>query len=283
MPVARINGINLGYDDHGTGDPVVMVTGTGAPGRMWRTHQVPALRAAGHRVITLDNRGIPPSDPCPDGFTLHAMAADVASLIDHLGIGACRVVGFSLGAVIVQELLVTRPELVRQAVLMATTARADALTDAMTAAELELCDGDIKVPPRYAAYVQALQNLSPATLNDEARLRDWLDVFEMSMVDLASVRGQLALQTIPDRRPAYRAITCPCLVIGFGDDLVMRPHLAREVADAIPRCRYTEIAGCGHYGYLEKPEAVNSAIVDFFAAQDTCSPRHLRTLRATTI
>lgn len=266
MPTVSINGITLGFDDYGTGPPVVMVTGTGAPGRIWRTHQVPALTAAGHRVVTVDNRGMPPSDPCPEGFTLADMAADTAGLIEHLGLAPCRVVGFSLGASIVQELLLARPDLVRQAVLMAPTGHADGLISAMTAAELDLCDSGVKLPPRYAAYVNALQNLSPRTLNDEATLRDWLDVFEMTAVDMSAFRGQLELQTTDNRLGAYARISCPCLVIGFGDDLVIRPHLSREVAAAIPHGAYVEIPGCGHYGYLERPDTVNAAVLDFFAA-----------------
>ncbi|MEO3754762.1 alpha/beta hydrolase [Streptomyces sp. B6B3] len=265
MPIARINGINLSFDEHGAGKPVVMVTGTGAPGRIWRTNQVPALTRAGYRVITLDNRGIPPTDLCPEGFTREDMAADVAGLIEHLGVGPCRVVGFSLGSIVVQELLVARPELVERAVLMATTGRGDTLVAAATAADMELADSGAKIPPRFAAYVQALENLSAETLDDEEGLRDWLDIFEMSAVDRAQVRNQLTLQVLPNRLPDYRRITRPCLVIGFADDRVLRPRLGREVADAIPGARYTEIAGCGHYGYLEKPEAVNSAIIDFFA------------------
>jgi pimeloyl-ACP methyl ester carboxylesterase len=266
MPVARINGINLGYDVYGTGTPVVMVTGTGAPGRVWRTHQVPALTAAGHQVITLDNRGIPPTDTCPGGFTLDDMAADVAGLIEHLGAGPCRVVGYSLGGIVVQELLLARPDLVTRAVLMASSGRTDELIAAMTAGDIELADSGTKIPPAYAAYTQALQNLSPRTLNDDERLRDWLGVLELSMVDRSAVRAQLGLDLIPNRLPHYRAIDRPCLVIGFQDDLVVRPHLCREIADAVPGARYTEIPGCGHYGYLERPEAVNAAILDFFAA-----------------
>ncbi|NGN66167.1 alpha/beta hydrolase [Streptomyces sp. A7024] len=267
MPVVRVNGAALGYDSYGEGEPVVLVNGTGAPGRIWRTHQVPALNAAGYRVITLDNRGIPPSDPCPEGITLDDMAADVAGLIEHLDAGPCRVVGFSLGAVIVQELLLARPDLVRAAVLLATCGRADALLTAMSAADLDLCDSGIKLPSRLAAYLQAVQNLSPRTLNDEDKLQDWLTVFEMSLVDLTAVRGQLRLQLIPDRLPSYRGIRVPCQVIGFQDDLVVRPHLAREVARSIPGSSYTEIPGCGHFGYLERPDAVNSAMLEFFAGR----------------
>jgi len=264
MAVARINGSNLSYDDYGTGDPVVMVTGTGAPGRVWRTHQVPALQAAGYRVITMDNRGIPPTDLGADGFTLADMVADVAGLIEFLGVGPCRAVGFSLGGILVQELLVARPGLVRQAVLIASAARADALTTALAVADIELCDSGVKLPRRYAATVAATQNLSPATLRDPDRLRDWLDILELTSVDASAVRSQLGLQIIPDRRPQYRQIRCPCLVVGFRDDLITRPYLVREVADSIPGAVYHEIEDCGHFGYLERPEAVNAAIVDFF-------------------
>jgi pimeloyl-ACP methyl ester carboxylesterase len=264
VTAATINGITVGYAVYGTGAPIIMVTGTGAPGRIWRGHQVPALRAAGYQVITIDNRGIPPSSPCPEGFTLQDMVADVAALIEFLGVAPCRAVGFSLGAIIVQELMVARPELVSQAVLMATAGRADALSAAMAAAEVELCDSGVKLPSRYRAVSSALRNLSPATLNDEAELRDWLEVLEMSAEDLAAIRPQLDVHVIPDRRPQYRRIDCPCLVIGFADDLITRPHLCREVADSIPGAAYREIPGCGHFGYLEKAAETNAAIVEFF-------------------
>jgi pimeloyl-ACP methyl ester carboxylesterase len=262
---APVNGIVLSYDDHGTGEAVVMVTGTGAPGRIWRTHQVPALRAAGYRVITVDNRGIPPTDAGSERFTLADMAADVAGLIEFLGVKPCRVVGFSMGAMIVQELLIARPELVQAAVLMATAGRTDVLCDAIATADVELADSGVRLPPRYAATVAAMQNLSPETLNDADRVSDWLDIFELWAVDAASVRPQLGLQVIPDRRPALRQVQCPCLVVGFRDDLVVRPHLCREVAASIPGAVYREIDGCGHFGYLEKPDLVNGAIVDFFS------------------
>jgi pimeloyl-ACP methyl ester carboxylesterase len=264
MSVVRINGINLSYDEYGSGEPVLLVTGTGAPGRVWKTHQVPALKAAGYRPITIDNRGIPPTDTGPEGFTLDDMVADTAGLIEFLGIGPCRIVGFSLGAMIVQELIVARPGLVRQAVLMATRGRSDALATAMSDAEIEMCERGVKLPARYAAVVQAMQNLSPRTLGNQERLRDWLDILELSPLDLSAVPGQLGLEKIPDRLGAYRAIRCPCLVIGFQDDLIARPELCRELAEHVPGSRYQEIAGCGHYGYLEEPDAVNSAILDFF-------------------
>jgi pimeloyl-ACP methyl ester carboxylesterase len=259
-----VNGTNLSYDDYGSGDPVVLITGSGATGSMWTPHQVPALTAAGFRVITVDNRGMPPSDPCPDGFTVDDMVADTAGLIELLGIEPCRIVGFSLGAMMVQELLLTYQDLITQAVLSATRGRTDAMRAAISAAESELAESAVVVPGRYAAVVHATQFLSPCTQRDERKIKDWLDVFEMSLVRPSENRSQLGLELLGDRLEEYRKISTPCLVIGFQDDLVAPPYLCREVADHIPDCQYEEIADCGHYGYLERPEAVNSLIIGYF-------------------
>ena len=58
-------------------------------------------------------------------------------------------------------------------------------------------------------------------------------------------------------------VTAPCRVIAFCDDLMCPPHLCAEFAEAIPECDYVEIASCGHLGYLERPDEVNSAIIEF--------------------
>ncbi|GEB53785.1 MULTISPECIES: alpha/beta fold hydrolase [Streptomyces] len=266
MPISTVNGIRLSYDVSGKGDPVVMVMGTGAGGRAWHLHQVPALVAAGYQVVTFDNRGIPPTDVCAEGFTVHDLVADTAGLVEHLGIGPCRFVGTSLGAHIVQELCLARPELVTQAALLATRGRKDTMRRARDRAELELFDSGIEVPASYAATVRAMEFLSPATLNSDRDLQDWLDLFEMSPTSAGpGYRAQLGVTMEPGRLEAYRAIRAHCLVVGFADDLVLPPHLAREVADVIPRARYTEIKNAGHYGYMERPDEVNEELIRFFS------------------
>ncbi|MGH3622354.1 MAG: alpha/beta fold hydrolase [Sciscionella sp.] len=266
MPVESVNGINLNYEDTGAGEPVVLVMGTGASGRAWHLYQVPALVSAGYRVITFDNRGIPPTDECAQGFTIDDLVADTAALVEHLGLGPCRFAGVSMGAQVVQELMLVRPDLVRQGILMATRGRSDAMRAAMAVAERALRDAGALPPPEYDAVVRAVQNLSPRTLNDDERVRDWLDLFEMAPSCRApGVRAQVELDGFPSRLEAYRRISVPTLVIGFGDDLMLPPHLNREVADAIPGARYEQIDDCGHYGYLERPEEVNTAMLKFFA------------------
>ncbi|MCP2330668.1 alpha/beta fold hydrolase [Actinoalloteichus caeruleus] len=266
MSTADINGIRVQYEDVGDGEPVVLVMGSGSTGRAWHLHQVPALVSAGYRVITFDNRGSSASTRDLVGFTVEDLVADTVGLIEHLGLGPCRLVGTSMGAHVVQELLVTRADLVSQAVLMATRGRTDVMRRFAALAEREQVDSGVELPARYAASIRAMQVLSPATLNDDRKCQDWLDIFEMVPAEHSKgYRAQLDLDIIPDRLAAYRSITTPTLVIGFADDLVLPPHLCREVADAIPAARYVELADSGHYGYLERPEAVNAELVSFFA------------------
>lgn len=266
MPVGRINGINLHYEVTGSGDPVVMVMGTGASGRAWHLHQVPALVAAGYQVVTFNNRGIPPTDACTEEFAVEDLVADTAGLVEHLGLGTCRFVGTSLGAHVVQELCLARPELVSRAALIATRARKDAMRRFRDRAERELHDSGVQLPARYAATVRAMEFLSPATLNEDKEVQDWLDLFEVApMTQSPGYRAQLGVEMANDRLTAYRAIRARCLVIGFTDDLVLPPHLAREVADIVPGARYVEIEDAGHYGYMERPEQVNAELLRFFA------------------
>ncbi|MDT7597237.1 MAG: hypothetical protein QOJ06_2783 [Pseudonocardiales bacterium] len=267
MPVVELNGIRLSYQVTGSGELVVLVMGTGSPGRVWRLHQVPALVAAGYRVVTVDNRGIPPSDECASGMTIDDLVGDTVALIEHLGGGPARLVGTSLGSRIVQELALARPELVSRAAMMAAHGRCDPVQSALSAGERSLYDAGIELPPTYYAAVTALLNLSPRTRKDRHTVQDWLDLFELSGSGLKpGVRAQLAVETFPDRLVAYRAITVSSLVIGFADDLIIPPYLAREVAAAIPGARYEEIEDCGHFGYLERPAEVNKLLVEFFAS-----------------
>ncbi|ATL25670.1 alpha/beta fold hydrolase [Streptomyces formicae] len=264
MPLATVNGIRLNYEDSGSGEPIVMIMGSGSGGRAWHMHQVPALKAAGYRVITFDNRGIPPTDVCAQGFTVQDMVADVVALIGRLGLGPVRLVGTSMGAYVAQELALARPDLVRQAVLMASRARSDALRLALAGAERELHESGVVLPTRYRAVVQAMQSLAPRTLDDERGVVDWLDVLEMSTQDTAGRGAQLGLEPMPDRRDAYAGIRVPCHVISFADDLITPPWAGEELAALIPGAGIEVIPDAGHYGYLENPEPVNKSILEFF-------------------
>jgi pimeloyl-ACP methyl ester carboxylesterase len=263
MPFASTNGIQLAYSRSGRGDRVLMIMGSGAGGNVWSMHQVPALNQAGYETITFENRGVPPSDVPPGDYSLADLVTDTAGLIEALDAGPCRLVGTSMGACIAAELAIRRPDLVTCCVLMAVRARGDAIRRALSAGERALTSRGIQLPAGYDAPMSVLQLFSPVTLNDDTAVSMWLDIFEMSAGRRASAKGQDGIDLTSDRRDTLRAVPVPCRVIAFSDDLMCPPHLCAEVADAIPDCDYVEISSCGHLGYLERPQEVNSAIIEF--------------------
>ncbi len=257
--------MNLEYEDRGDGEPVLFIAGQGGLGRTWEVHQAPAFRTTGYRVITFDNRGVGATGGVC-GFTTATMVADTAALIEQLDVAPVRIVAVSMGSYIAQELMLVRPDLVRQAALMATRGRDDQARRFFQKAECELLDAGIELPSAYAAKLRLLDSFSPTTLNNDRAVQDWIDTFTMWPATTGpGVRAQYAVVPETNRLHAYRTITTPVLVIGFADDLVLPPHLGAEVADALPNGRYLEIADTGHLGFLERPQAVNAAILEFFA------------------
>ena len=125
---SSVVGVNLAYDDRGKGEPVLFIAGRGGSGRTWHLHQVPEFQRAGYRCITFDNRGVGATENA-DGFTTETMVADTAALIEKVDAAPVRIVAVSMGSYIAQELMVARPDLVREAVLMATRGRQDRTRD----------------------------------------------------------------------------------------------------------------------------------------------------------
>src|SRR5208283_6142132 len=88
--------IDLYYEDHGSGTPVVLIHGWPLSGASWEK-QVPALLEAGHRVITYDRRGFGHSSQPTIGYDYDTFAADLKSLVDELDLRDAVLAGFSMG------------------------------------------------------------------------------------------------------------------------------------------------------------------------------------------
>ncbi len=88
--------VDLYYEDHGSGSPVVLIHGWPLSGRSWE-YQVPTLVDAGHRVVTYDRRGFGNSSQPWDGYDYDTFAADLDALLTHLDLRDATLVGFSMG------------------------------------------------------------------------------------------------------------------------------------------------------------------------------------------
>ena len=120
MPTAKINGINIYYEVHGAGDPLLLIMGLGANATAWEA-QIPALNRE-YKVIAFDNRGSGRSDKPTVMYSMRQMADDAVLLLDQLGVAAAHVFGMSMGGMIAQELTLQHPARVKSLVLGATMA-----------------------------------------------------------------------------------------------------------------------------------------------------------------
>src|SRR5437016_651031 len=118
MATATVDSIELYYEEHGHGDPLLLIMGLAADSTAW-LFQVPAF-AEHYRTITFDNRGVGRSAKPAGPYTITAMAKDAVGLLDMLGIARTHVVGVSMGGMIAQELALHHPERVRGLVLACT-------------------------------------------------------------------------------------------------------------------------------------------------------------------
>jgi non-heme chloroperoxidase len=101
MPFVKVGtensaGIEIYYEDHGTGQPVVLIHGYPLSGRGW-DQQVPALLDAGYRVITYDRRGFGQSSQPAAGYDYDTFAADLSVLLEHLNLHDAVLAGHSMG------------------------------------------------------------------------------------------------------------------------------------------------------------------------------------------
>src|SRR3954462_9944295 len=88
--------IDLYYEDHGSGSPVVLIHGYPLSSRAW-DRQIPPLVAAGHRVITYDRRGFGLSSQPMSGYDFDTFAADLKALMDALDLQDATLIGHSMG------------------------------------------------------------------------------------------------------------------------------------------------------------------------------------------
>jgi pimeloyl-ACP methyl ester carboxylesterase len=111
MPTASVNGIELYFEEHGSGKPLLLVPPDWWPCATWNVGVVPVLSQR-YRTIIYDSRGTGRSSKPEEGYTVKQFAEDAVRLAKHLGVTRCHAVGFALGSLIVQAMAIQSPELV---------------------------------------------------------------------------------------------------------------------------------------------------------------------------
>jgi pimeloyl-ACP methyl ester carboxylesterase len=123
MSYANVNGLSLYYEEHGSGEPLVLLHGGISAGEMFGAI-LPAL-AAERRVITVDLQGHGGTADVDRPLLPETMADDIAALIRHLGLERADVMGYSLGGIVALRTAIQHPQVVRRLVLVSVGFRRD--------------------------------------------------------------------------------------------------------------------------------------------------------------
>src|SRR5712672_2601545 len=167
--------VNLHYEDHGSGNPVVLIHGYPLSGTSWE-RQAAALLKSGHRVVSYDRRGFGKSSQPTVGYDYDTFAADLNALLEHLDLSDVVLVGFSMGTGEVTRYLGTcGSKRVRKAALLGTIPP----FVLKTADNPEGVDGQVFegikaaiVKDRYAYFEDFLNNFNNVDVLGGSRISD---------------------------------------------------------------------------------------------------------------
>ncbi len=266
MPKIEIGGRSFYYEPIGEhGDPLVFLSGLGGDHRAFSR---PQRHFAGRfRTFAFDARDSGRSDRDPHGYTTADMAGDVAGWMDAIGIGPAHVVGQSLGGLVAQELVLSRPDLVKSLVLASTHAGAapwrQAVIESWIAMRALLDAGSFTravlpwlVAPTYYEREGGVQGLI-----QYAERNPWpQDADAFARLARAAMNHQA--------RDRLHAIAVPCLVLIGELDLVNPPRVSEELVRMIPGARLVVIPGAGHMPHVEDQSRFRGAIEEFLTRDE---------------
>ncbi len=263
--------IEIYYEDHGSGQPVVLIHGYPLNGHSWEK-QERVLLQAGHRVITYDRRGFGQSSQPTVGYDYDTFAADLNALLEHLDLTGIVLAGFSMGTGEVTRYLGRYGSArVRKAVLMGAIPPFLLKTaDNPEGVDQAVFDG-IKaavVADRPAYFKDFLDNfynvdvLRPARISDQA----WQNSFIVAVGASAYAAYACVDTWLTDFRADLPKIDVPTLLIhGDADRILPYQATAARLPGLIKDLKVVTVAGGPHNIAWTHPDVVNPALLDFVA------------------
>src|ERR1044072_770615 len=263
--------IELYYEDHGTGQPVVLIHGYPLDGHSWEK-QVPVLLEAGHRVITYDRRGFGRSSQPTTGYDYDTFAADLDKVLTSLDLTDAVLVGFSMGTGEVGRYLGRygsgRGAHARfLAPLEPFLLKTD---DNPTGVDQAVFDGilDAVTKDRYAyfdAFYQDFYNLDEtlgSRISEAAVRNSW----NVAAGASAHASGACVPTWITDFRADVAKIDVPSLIVhGTGDRILPIDASGRPSHALLPSAQHVEIERAPHGLLWTYAEEVNAALLSFLA------------------
>lgn len=262
--------IELYYEDHGSGQPVVLIHGYPLDGSSWEK-QTTALLEAGFRVITYDRRGFGKSSKTTDGYDYGTFAADLNTLLETLDLNDVVLVGFSMGTGEVARYISTygSARVARAAFLGSLEPFMLKTDDNPDGVPQEVFDGltEAVTKDRYAFFTEFFKNfyntdtfLGTNRLSQEAVNASW------NLAAASGATASVAAQPtwLTDFRDDIPKIDVPALIVhGTEDNILPIDVTGRRFAKALPTADYVEIDGAPHGLLLTHAAEVNEALLAF--------------------
>lgn len=261
----QANGIHLGYEEWGAGQPVVLLHAFPCNRSMWAPQINALVQGRQFRVITPDFRGFGESDVPEGPYLMETLADDIAALFDALQVEECILGGLSMGGYVAFAFYRAYSARVRALILADTHPRAD--SEERRAAREETAQLAERQGSQAVAELQLPSMLTPETLQDPigttARLRAMMEAATPTGI-AGALRG-MALR--PDASDLLPQIHCPTLALAGAEDTLTPPADARLMAERIPNARLVIIPQAGHLANMEQPADFNQALVTFLEDQ----------------
>jgi pimeloyl-ACP methyl ester carboxylesterase len=263
MPTMQANGITINYEEHGSGEPLLLISGLGYS--LWQWHRMVPLLTDHFRVILFDNRGAGGSDKPEGPYTVQMLAADTAGLLDGLGIRRATVLGHSMGGFVAQQLALSRPDLIGRLILAATNFGGPNHVPISPEAMQVLLDrtGD----PRALVQRGIEIACAPGFAEAHPDVVQAIIAYRFTVpVPAAAYTAQLAVGIgLLSAEAAFEgrlhAITAPTLVVYGADDRVMPAGNAPLFQREIPHATVLIWPECGHMFSLEKPALAAETLI----------------------
>ncbi|CAL9527506.1 alpha/beta hydrolase [Streptomyces werraensis] len=263
--------IELYYEDHGTGQPVVLIHGYPLDGHSWEK-QTAALLAAGYRVVTYDRRGFGQSSQPTTGYDYDTFAADLNTVMETLDLRDAVLVGFSMGTGEVGRYLGTYgSERVAKAAFLASLEPYLLKTDDNpTGVDASVFEGIEKAvtADRYAyftAFYQDFYNLDEnlgTRISEEALRNSWNVAAGSS--PYASIAAVATWTT--DFRADLAKIDVPALILhGTADRILPIESTGEPFHQALPQAEYVVVEGAPHGLLWTHAQEVTDALLAFLA------------------
>jgi esterase len=270
----RVDGLTFHYVDWGgSGAPLVMLHGLSGHARTW-DHTAAALSDQYH-VLGLDQRGHGDSDWAPQ-YGLRPMANDLLGWLDALDLSEVTLMGLSMGGLVSFVFAAAHPERVARMVIMDIGPELAPAGSANVSSSLAANDVFSSEKEAFAQARAANPRPTDATLRHRVthNLRRLPDGTLTYKYDKELRRNPRALfdHTSDELWAAWRAVSCPVLLVRGSDSDVLAADTAQRMLAENPKVSFASIPDCGHSITLDRPDGLLEVVTPWLAATAAGQP-----------